>query len=644
MAEASPGFGGAPLAEAVQVAEAVPAEEALPEPEADAEAPPDSVPAEAEAAVEEEEEEEAAPEPEAEPEEPAEAEEQEAAPEPEVEPEDPAAAADEEAAPEPEADPEEPAAAEEPEQEPEPESEPEAEPEAQPEPETEDEEVENADENAVVDLSGAVEPDQEVAHAYQLLYRPAYIEVEDEETKETVRAPCDRGHCDQDPNGYLTTKVDGKQEAKPYPLWDTTDDDLGMMGGVGMRQYYMILKSLTFLFLVLGTLSTPALIIYAKGDMYEHPAAVRFAEVFGSHQTKGNIIASDEEIENGSAGELWLGSITNALVALAVIAYTLRMGKEMSEIVTEVDEETITMSDYTIRLVPVADSCIPNRSQVWEEYRVSATAQGGQKQEGGKRDQEKKLKDVIKETLQKEFGEIAEIDQEPAIWLGWDEQEHIAYWNQKKALLFQLEAAMNLKLKGAEGDAEAVAEAEAGLEDVLTQIAEINAHLIDLNTDGGDYAKHNWVPVTAFVTFESDDTYDKALKAKYLPDVGGRRCKIVQAPEPETLKWANLEYGWWARWARSVVIFTTTVAMLIVGVWLINGMYIRQCASCLADSLVRCLLLVYQQEILPVRFTLRGFGLTQSSGCWIDLGCVYRLQRIEGGAVIHRPMRGDSRR
>ena len=52
--------------------------------------------------------------------------------------------------------------------------------------------------------------------------------------------------------------------------------------------------------------------------------------------------------------------------------------------------------------------------------------------------------------------------------------------------------------------------------------------------------------------------------------MGGLKCNITQAPEPETLRWSHLEYGWANRVVRDIVIFMTTAAMLFAGIYLIT--------------------------------------------------------------------------
>lgn len=115
--------------------------------------------------------------------------------------------------------------------------------------------------------------------------------------------------------------------------------------------------------------------------------------------------------------ELWLSSITNAVVALAVIAYTLKMGKLMPEVIAEVDAATATMSDFTVMLKPTMD-------RRWDgdkgcdcgaEEGTDYSVQDGKT----KADQENLFKQEIKDVLEKEFGTTATIGGKDAIWIAW---------------------------------------------------------------------------------------------------------------------------------------------------------------------------------------------------------------------------------
>ena len=103
--------------------------------------------------------------------------------------------------------------------------------------------VAEEDEQPVIDWSS--EPDQQIADTYAQLYRPSCRKVG--AATESGRAVVDRAHCEVDAKGWMVG-----EGVEKYPLFSTTDNDLAAIGGVGMRQYYLILKSLAALFLFCG--------------------------------------------------------------------------------------------------------------------------------------------------------------------------------------------------------------------------------------------------------------------------------------------------------------------------------------------------------------------------------------------------------
>ena len=80
---------------------------------------------------------------------------------------------------------------------------------------------------------------------------------------------------------------------------------------------------------------------------------------------------------------------------------------------------------------------------------------------------------------------------------------------------------------------------------------------------------HFHAPVAVFATFESDKSYEAALKMKQLRLHNGLTVSIKGAPEPETILWRNLQYTRKQRRGRVVAIILCTVAVLLIGVWLI---------------------------------------------------------------------------
>jgi hypothetical protein len=237
---------------------------------------------------------------------------------------------------------------------------------------------------------------------------------------------------------------------------------------------------------------------------------------------------------------LWLASITNAAVALLVVGFTLTAGRDMHMITEEVDQQTITMSDYTIRVKPKHD-------REWTAYKVTDQI--------SKDEQRRRLQNELATELERLIrgSRIAQIDGKAAVNVAWNECELIRLWRQQLAELYELEAA--LKQYTRSGVAQPVEALLGKMESTSQQVSSLQD-------------SKEWVPVAVFVTFESDDHYDEALAQQFIT-VGDIECAIKQAPEPETIKWDHLQYSSANRALRSAIIFVVTVVMLVCGVWAI---------------------------------------------------------------------------
>jgi hypothetical protein len=286
--------------------------------------------------------------------------------------------------------------------------------------------VAEIDEKPVVNWTDAPNPD--IAAKYNMLHRPAYV------LKGGQRVVADRGDPEnkKDANGWLTgTGV------SQYPYFGTTEADMGAIGGVGMRMYYFVIKSLAILFLVFGCMSIPAITAYGKGTMYDSPSAARYADVLGCRQSLGALQFAGREVEDGTAGDLWIASFTNMGVALVLIGFTLWVNKAMREINDEVDADTITMSDYTVCVMPLHD-------KEWTAFQVSAS--------NTKTKQKQALVDAVEKALESQISgsQIAEINKKEAIWVAWNESDQIHLWTKKSDLLMQLESSLNtgVEVKG----------------------------------------------------------------------------------------------------------------------------------------------------------------------------------------------------
>jgi hypothetical protein len=392
--------------------------------------------------------------------------------------------------------------------------------------------VDEQDEKGVIDWLS--EPSLAIAQDFRQLHRPAFMVSET-----SHRMPASRSLCKLDAAGRWPT-TSGVQ---PYSVWavgTTGSADLAAIGGVGMRQYYLVLKALSLLCLTFWVISLPALAVYSNSDLYEHPSAQRFQAALGVRLTLGNLQTSDADADAGRAGALWVASITNAVVCLGGSFFALWCGKYMGAVARDCDAHTVTMADYSVQITPVGRGA-------WTKFRVGSGAT--------KEQQAAQLTDEVCKALAERLGQsqqqkdsaatssggggggsggggqqlIAVIGGRPAVWIAWNEAVLIELWRQKSRLLFDLEAALRTRSQTQD---------DTDVERVLTKIEAGNAEIQQL-VDGG-----KWLPVCLFATFESDDMYTKCLSGRK-PEliVGGQRCRITPAAEPETLLWSHLEYS-----------------------------------------------------------------------------------------------------
>eukprot|EP01043_Picozoa_sp_COSAG02_P050370 COSAG02_NODE_5170_length_4574_cov_2.843352_4_plen_176_part_00 len=151
---------------------------------------------------------------------------------------------------------------------------------------------------------------------------------------------------------------------------------------------------------------------------------------------------------------------------------------------------------------------------------------------------------------------------EPAVWIAWNEEESFRLWEDKRALLLELEAA--LKARRVLGEASGT----DAVRQLQVKLKRLNARLDSLSPrrheDGVQVT-----PVAVFATFENDKSFEEALKIKQLRFHDGLTVSIQGAPEPETILWKNLQYTQKQRRIRAATIISCTVAVLLLGVWLI---------------------------------------------------------------------------
>ena len=94
---------------------------------------------------------------------------------------------------------------------------------------------------------------------------------------------------------------------RPYPVWGTTLDELTSIGGIGLRFYFALLRMLPFIFMLLGAIMSPMLMINMSGHMYKLQIGSSFNSGFKTmmaHQDLENMRRLEEETEEETTNQV----------------------------------------------------------------------------------------------------------------------------------------------------------------------------------------------------------------------------------------------------------------------------------------------------------------------------------------------------
>ena len=72
--------------------------------------------------------------------------------------------------------------------------------------------------------------------------------------------------------------------------------------------------------------------------------------------TMGNIDDPTTEIESGKGSKLWWVSCMSVISSFGLLSFIMKMGHNMRVIIKEADHNAISMSDYTVKIMPKQDS------------------------------------------------------------------------------------------------------------------------------------------------------------------------------------------------------------------------------------------------------------------------------------------------
>ena len=97
----------------------------------------------------------------------------------------------------------------------------------------------------------------------------------------------------------------------PYPLWSTTTEELGIIGGQGVRVYFELLERLPKLFFVIAVLNTPSLYLnlFAKENMYDTGGMTKQYQSLSARSTLGSVYADPDVLSSGDDTAMFVRSV-----------------------------------------------------------------------------------------------------------------------------------------------------------------------------------------------------------------------------------------------------------------------------------------------------------------------------------------------
>jgi hypothetical protein len=381
--------------------------------------------------------------------------------------------------------------------------------------------------------------------------------------------------------------------AKPYSLWASGGDDFDDIGGIGLRLYFDILKSMGCFFGITALASVASVVSNYMGSkmpehhgMYALADAMRFRSQVAS-TTLGNIYANETSVKAGTVKQLWVNSVTECIITLGMVVAIFFLARRKKKTTKIADDSLISMSDYTLYIRPFKPGCVgleplPFGRCHWQwpddSRHGSWVLPDGQSPSGFARALAHFIEDRIDATVQ--IAATITEDGRPAkqMWCVLDEAENIQLWQEETKQLYLLEK--NLQAAHATGDTAAAERTMAKIQAIENALEKMNnfshpeaptamrnivgvfvtlerqahvAALVELSKSGrlGTFNPHK---ILAELARDSPSAADKAMLAASLetlsipkqapPVAQENRVEAVRAYEPEDYIWENLQYNW----------------------------------------------------------------------------------------------------
>eukprot|EP01051_Picozoa_sp_SAG22_P001640 SAG22_NODE_67_length_22882_cov_25.671553_2_plen_1223_part_00 len=353
----------------------------------------------------------------------------------------------------------------------------------------------------------------------------------------------------------LYHSADADKVPRPYPIWSTTIDEMGAIGGVGLQLYFGILQGFCMMFGLLGLLSLPSLLVNVLSGLEADgpPVDPLVMLTIGTANSTLPLLSLDGE------QCLWLRTLTDALVSVVTIFVIRRLHDMKTAMLEQHDATTVEVGDYSVRLQPKKQFAWTIRRDQEQQFKADVLAA-----------LEERGMPVHRVTVE-QAGEGPATVEKAAIVLATDSSEELGLKQEKMALLLELEIALRkLKLEPDAHKREKLVQRmlrpSGGLLTKLSAVTEQIKTLSESETIS--------FPVV-YVTFEYATAYEMATndpkitfaKPLQLPTSFGQpvTCKIRHAPEPEAIKWENIHVPKWEQLLRRALVWGSACFVLFCG-------------------------------------------------------------------------------
>jgi alpha-tubulin suppressor-like RCC1 family protein len=310
-----------------------------------------------------------------------------------------------------------------------------------------------------------------------------------------------------------------------YPIYATNAEELGHFG-VGIGLYYLFLRFMIFVFLIIAVVHSISMIINVSGNGFgeQRTDVDRFGRAsIGNHKEVPSVSLFGRTLE-GQNVPLVL-SVVDVTAMLVFIVSWVRLRSQQLQTVEDIDAGVMTIADYTVYVEDLPPDCFNP-----EEFKQFFS----------------------------QFGQVADVQ------VGLNNGNLITLINKRSVFNIELELAQaELKQTKLSTQESVVKKIAAKMRVVDKNISQIRNAAI-------------FKSIVAYVTFNEQSAQDKCIK-KFQTGFFGRlladskmkfRSKhnltVSQAVEPSNIKWENLEVRGHAARARVVLTSILTVTMLLV--------------------------------------------------------------------------------